>query len=305
MTQADPLTAPTDQIDAGDAAGVARPAPRPLTSAEREMQELLELAKKLSIDGDDDESAQPDADAAQAVAELGLDQPVEVEETPVAAFLAADDLEPETDDDSVAAVFQTEGAAWFAVNTYTQKEKKVRESLNLRIRNMDVSHQFVPLDRQLIPEKDRDGEDQYVLIPTQKEVKIRRGKREEVPVELLPGYVLIQIRIDPRSGQPSDQSWHVVKDTTYVTGFVGSEEEARPLPAGDVAAIIGQTQQDEVRVNVGFKVDDSVRVIEGPFQDFVAKVEQINLEKGKVRVLISMFGRETPVDLDFEQVVKE
>lgn len=170
---------------------------------------------------------------------------------------------------------------------------------------MDVSHHFVPLDRQLIPEKDRDGEDQYVLIPTQKEVKIRRGKREEVPVELLPGYVLIQIRIDPQSGQPSDQSWHVVKDTTYVTGFVGSEDEARPLPAGDVAAIIGQTQQEEVRVNVGFKVDDSVRVADGPFQDFVAKVEQINLEKGKVRVLISMFGRETPVDLDFEQVVKE
>ena len=304
MTQADPLTAPTDQTNAGDIADAAPPAPRPLTNAEREMQELLDLAKKLSIDSDD-EADQPDADAVQAVAGLGLDQPVEVEETPVAAFLAEDDPEPQKDDDHVATVFHTDGAAWFAVNTYTQKEKKVRESLNLRIRNMDVSHQFVPLDRQLIPEKDRDGEDQYVLIPTQKEVKIRRGKREEVPVELLPGYVLIQIRIDPQSGQPSDQSWHVVKDTTYVTGFVGSEDEARPLPAGDVAAIIGQTQQEEVRVNVGFKVDDSVRVVDGPFQDFVAKVEQINLEKGKVRVLISMFGRETPVDLDFEQVVKE
>lgn len=304
MTQADPLTAPTDQTNAGDPADAAPPAPRPLTNAEREMQELLDLAKKLSIDSDD-EADQPDADAVQAVAGLGLDQPVEVEETPVAAFLAEDDPEPQKDDDHVATVFHTDGAAWFAVNTYTQKEKKVRESLNLRIRNMDVSHQFVPLDRQLIPEKDRDGEDQYVLIPTQKEVKIRRGKREEVPVELLPGYVLIQIRIDPQSGQPSDQSWHVVKDTTYVTGFVGSEDEARPLPAGDVAAIIGQTQQEEVRVNVGFKVDDSVRVVDGPFQDFVAKVEQINLEKGKVRVLISMFGRETPVDLDFEQVVKE
>ena len=304
MTQADPLTAPPDQTNAGDPVDAAPPAPRPLTNAEREMQELLDLAKKLSIDSDD-EADQPDADAVQAVAGLGLDQPVEVEETPVAAFLAEDDPEPQKDDDHVATVFHTDGAAWFAVNTYTQKEKKVRESLNLRIRNMDVSHQFVPLDRQLIPEKDRDGEDQYVLIPTQKEVKIRRGKREEVPVELLPGYVLIQIRIDPQSGQPSDQSWHVVKDTTYVTGFVGSEDEARPLPAGDVAAIIGQTQQEEVRVNVGFKVDDSVRVVDGPFQDFVAKVEQINLEKGKVRVLISMFGRETPVDLDFEQVVKE
>lgn len=304
MTQADPLTAPTDQANAGDPVDAPPPAPRPLTNAEREMQELLDLAKKLSIDSDD-EADQPDADAVQAVAGLGLDQPVEVEETPVAAFLTEDDPEPQQDDDHVATVFHTDGAAWFAVNTYTQKEKKVRESLNLRIRNMDVSHHFVPLDRQLIPEKDRDGEDQYVLIPTQKEVKIRRGKREEVPVELLPGYVLIQIRIDPQSGQPSDQSWHVVKDTTYVTGFVGSEDEARPLPAGDVAAIIGQTQQEEVRVNVGFKVDDSVRVADGPFQDFVAKVEQINLEKGKVRVLISMFGRETPVDLDFEQVVKE
>ena len=305
MTQADPLTAPTDQIDAGDVAGVAPPASRPLTSAEREMQELLELAKKLSIDGDDDDSAQPDADAVQAVAGLGLDQPVEVEETSVAAFLTDDHLDDESEDAPSAESVQSEDAAWFAINTYTAREKEVQKALNLRIRNMDAAEEFVPLAPHLIPEKERDGGDQYALVPRQKVKKFRRGKSVDDERQLLPGYVLIQIRVDPDNGLPRDQAWHVIKNTTSVIGFVGSEDEARALNPKEVADIIGQIQQKEGDVDRGFSIGDNIRVIDGPFADFVAEVDQYNDDKTKVRVLISMFGRETPVELDYEQVVKE
>ena len=289
MTQAEQLTSETE---------MAEPAPRELTSAERELQELLELARSLGVEGDD--ASDPDATAVQAVADLGLDQPVEVEETPVAAFLTED---PESDEDPApdAASVQREDAAWFAVNTYTGHEKKVCKSLDLRIRNMDVAHEFVPLN----PEAERDDEKNYVLVPTQQEVEIRGGKRREVQRMLLPGYVLVQIRIDPDTQKLANSSWHVVTGTDGVTGFVGAEEQARPLPPEEVASIIGQTQVEEPRVRVGFAIDDSVRVTDGPFQDFIAQVDQINIEKGKVQVLISMFGRETPVELDFDQVEKQ
>ncbi len=289
MTQADQLTSETN---------MAEPAPRELTSAERELQELLELARSLGVESDD--ASDPDATAAQAVADLGLDQPVEVEETPVAAFLTEDPESAEEPGPDAASV-QSEDAAWFAVNTYTGHEKKVRESLDLRIRNMDVAHEFVPLN----PEAERDDEKNYVLVPTQQEVEIRGGKRREVQRMLLPGYVLVQIRVDPDTQKLANSSWHVVTGTDGVTGFVGAEEQARPLPPEEVASIIGQTQVEEPRVRVGFAIDDSVRVTDGPFQDFIAQVDQINVEKGKVRVLISMFGRETPVELDFDQVEKQ
>ena len=196
---------------------------------------------------------------------------------------------------------QREDAAWFAVNTYTGHENRVRHSLDLRIRNMDIEHEFVALN----PDAERDDERQYVLVPTQQEVEIRGGKRREVERKLLPGYVLVQIRVDRDTRKLGDNSWHVVTGTAGVTGFVGGEDQARALPPEEVAAIIGQTQVEEPRVRVGFAIDDSVRVTDGPFQDFIAQVDQINIEKGKVRVLISMFGRETPVELDFDQVEKQ
>ena len=288
MTQAEQITGETEMVQTPQ---------RPLTNAERELQELLELARSLGVESDED--SDPDASAVQAVAELGLDQPVEVEETPVAAFLTDDeDAKDPTPD---AADVQSEDAAWFAINTYTGYEKKVRESLDLRIRNFDVADEFVPLN----PEAERDDEKQYVLVPTQQEVEIRGGKRREVERMLLPGYVLVQVRVDPETLKMANSSWHVVTGTDGVTNFVGAENQARPLPADEVASIIGQTQVEEPRVRVGFAIDDSVRVTDGPFQDFIAQVDQINVEKGKVRVLISMFGRETPVELDFDQVEKQ
>ena len=283
-----------------------------MSAAERELQEVLAAARALGIETESEE-AEPEIDttAAEALVELGLDRPVEQEATPIASFLQDDEAEAEEPEPAISLEgIQETNAAWFAINTYTGHENRVRDALDLRIRNMDAEEQFVELrpDQAGVSKKGM-AEKRFVLVPTQQEVEIRGGKRREVERKLLPGYVLLQIRLDQDTQQLSDQSWHVVNGTAGVTGFVGTREDLRdraiPLPPAQVAKIIGQTQVEEPRVRVGFAVNDSVRLTDGPFLDMVAEVEEINVEKGKVRVRISMFGRETPLELDFDQVEKQ
>ncbi len=285
---------------------------REMTAAERELEEVMAAARALGIEAEAESAeAQIDTTAAEALVELGLDRPVEQEATPIASFLQDDEsAEPESEPEISIEGIQEPGAAWFAINTYTGHENRVREALDKRIVSMDAEEQFVELRPEQAGERKRGMADRrFVLVPTQQEVEIRGGKRREVERKLLPGYVLLQIRLDDTTGQLSDQSWHVVNGTAGVTGFVGTREELRdraiPLPAMQVASIIGQTQVEEPRVRVGFSVNDSVRLTDGPFVDMVAEVEEINIEKGKVRVRISMFGRETPLELDFDQVEKQ
>ncbi|MXX49081.1 MAG: transcription termination/antitermination protein NusG [Chloroflexi bacterium] len=298
----------TEERQTGDS-GFGR---REISAAERELQEVLAAARALGIETETaPEETEIDTTAAEALVELGLDRPVEEEATPIASFLQGDDAEDEAAEPAISLEgIQETNAAWFAINTYTGHESRVRDALDLRIRNMDAEDQFV----ELLPEqagapKKGMADKRFVLVPTQQEVEIRGGKRREVERKLLPGYVLLQIRLDRDTGQLSDQSWHVVNGTAGVTGFVGTREDLRdraiPLPPAQVAKIIGQTQVEEPRVRVGFSVNDSVRLTDGPFLDMVAEVEEINVEKGKVRVRISMFGRETPLELDFDQVEKQ
>ena len=308
MTTSRDTQEPTQQSD-GAESGFGR---REMSAAERELQEVLAAARALGIETEA-EAQEPeiDATAAEALVELGLDRPVEPEATPIASFLRGEEAEEEEAEASISLEgIQEAGAAWFAINTYTGHENRVRDALDLRIRNMDAEEQFVELrpDQAGVSKKGM-AEKRFVLVPTQQEVEIRGGKRRAVERKLLPGYVLLQIRLDDKTQQLSDQSWHVVNGTAGVTGFVGTREDLRdraiPLPLAQVAKIIGQTQVEEPRVRVGFAVNDSVRLTDGPFLDMVAEVEEINVEKGKVRVRISMFGRETPLELDFDQVEKQ
>ena len=287
-------------------------AQREMSAAERELQEILATARALGIETEEPAAeAEIDTTAAEALVELGLDRPVEPEATPIASFLQGDESEePEAEALISLEGIQESDAAWFAINTYTGHENRVREALDKRIRNMDVQEHFVELRPEQAGEAKKGAtEKRYVLVPTQQEVEIRGGKRREVERKLLPGYVLLQIRLDQLTGELPDQSWHVVNGTAGVTGFVGTREDqrdrARPLPPTEVAKIIGQTQVEEPQIRVGFSVNDSVRLTDGPFLDMVAEVEEINIEKGKVRVRISMFGRETPLELDFDQVEKQ
>ena len=171
------------------------------------------------------------------------------------------------------------------MQTYSGYENKVKMNLDQRVKSMDV--------------EDRIFE---VLIPTEDEIEIRDGQRKTVSKKLFPGYVFVHLVMD-------DDTWYVVRNTPGVTGFAGAnaEDRSRPTPLDDqeVASILRKMQTAQPRVNVGFAVGDSVRVTDGVFAEFIGEVDQIDLDKGKVRVMVTMFGRDTPVELDFLQVEKQ
>ncbi len=169
---------------------------------------------------------------------------------------------------------------WFVVHTYSGYEERVKKNLEQRIRFMDS-----------------EGEVSQVVIPTEDEIEVRSGQKRTVSKKILPGYVLIQMKM-------SDQSWEIVRNTPGVTGFVGSGDKPVPLREEEVNQILRQMEAEAPKLKIGFREGQSVRVTDGPFVDFIGVVDSINSEKGKVKVLLSLFGRETPVELDFLQVEK-
>jgi transcription termination/antitermination protein NusG len=177
------------------------------------------------------------------------------------------------------------GRAWYVIHTYSGYENKVKTNLEHRIDSMDA--------KDLIFQ---------VVIPTEDEIEIRDGQRRTVARKIFPGYVLVQMMELKEDDIDSSRAWFVVRNTPGVTGFVGSGNRPVPLEEAEVRRIIRQMRVVEPKIKVGFSVGQSVRVIDGPFIDFVGQVDDINLEKGKVKVLVSFFGRETPVELDFLQV---
>jgi transcriptional antiterminator NusG len=142
-----------------------------------------------------------------------------------------------------------------------------------------------------------DAEDKIfqIVIPTEEEIEVKGGQRRKVTKKVFPGYVLVQMKMD-------DESWNVVRNTPGITGFVGSGSKPTPLSDAEVESILKQMKEGVPRVKVGFRKGDSVRVVDGPFADFVGVVDEINEAKGKVKVLLTLFGRETSVELDFLQV---
>jgi len=180
---------------------------------------------------------------------------------------------------------QQEGRQWYVIHTYSGYENKVKANLEHRIESMDV--------------KDRIFQ---VVIPTEEEIEIRDGQRRMVSRKRFPGYVLVDMLELQEGDEASNKAWYVVRNTPGVTGFVGSGNKPVPLEAAEVKNILRQMKAVEPRVKVTFQVGQPVRIIDGPFVDFTGTVDDINLEKGKVKVLVSFFGRETPVELDFLQV---
>jgi len=169
---------------------------------------------------------------------------------------------------------------WFVIHTYSGYEERVKKNLEQRIKFMDSGSEVL-----------------QVVIPTEDEIEVKNGQRRTVTKKILPGYVLIQMKM-------SDQSWSVVRNTPGVTGFVGSGGKPTPLQEGEVGQILKQMEAEVPKVKVGFRRGQSVRVTDGPFIDFVGVVDEINPGKGKVKVFLSLFGQETPVELDFLQVEK-
>jgi transcription termination/antitermination protein NusG len=169
---------------------------------------------------------------------------------------------------------------WYAVHTYSGYEDRVKKNLEQRIHFMDTR-----------------GEISQVVIPTEQEVEVKSGQRRNITKKILPAYVLVEMMM-------SDQSWDIVRNTPGVTGFVSSGNKPVPLKPKEVEQILKQMVSETPKVKVGFRKGQSIRVIDGPFVDSVGVVDEIIADKGKVKVLLSLFGRETPVELDFLQVEK-
>ena len=175
---------------------------------------------------------------------------------------------------------------WYIVHTYSGQEERVRTNLVLRVETMDVKDKIF-----------------QVIVPTEQEIEIKDGQRKPVPKRVFPGYIMVQMTMD-------DQSWYVVRNTPGVTGFVSAEDEAEqrpkpvPLDESEVEAILRQMESTEPRVKAGFEKGQTVRINDGPFVDFMGSVDEIYPDRNKVRVLVSFFGRDTPVELDFLQIEK-
>ena len=169
---------------------------------------------------------------------------------------------------------------WYVIHTYSGHEERVRKNLEQRVKFADSGSEIVK-----------------VVIPTEDEIEVRAGRRRTVTRKILPGYVLVQMSMN-------ENTWSVVRNTPGVTGFVGSGNSPTPLGEKEVGEILKQMSAEAPRVKVGFRKGQSVRVTDGPFIDFVGVVDEINMEKGKVKVLLSLFGQETPVELDFLQIDK-
>lgn len=170
--------------------------------------------------------------------------------------------------------------AWYVVHCYSGYENKVKHNLEQRIESMGMASQIF-----------------QVVVPTEEEIEVKEGKRRTVERRVFPGYILVQMLMN-------DDSWYVVRNTPGVTGFVGMGNKPTPLRTEEVSSIIKRMEAEAPKVKVTFKPGQKVRIVDGPFNDFMGTVDDINMDKAKVRVLVSFFGRETPVELDFLQVEK-
>jgi transcription termination/antitermination protein NusG len=171
---------------------------------------------------------------------------------------------------------------WYIVHVYSGFENKVKAALQERIATSSHPEKF--------------GE---VLVPTEQVVELVKGKRKESSRKFYPGYILVHMELD-------DETWHVVNDTAKVTGFLGGREKPAPLSDEEAAQILNRMEAGKLKPKPKFffETGDEIRVIDGPFTNFNGTVEEVNPEKGKIRVLVSIFGRPTPVELDFVQVTK-
>jgi len=167
---------------------------------------------------------------------------------------------------------------WYAVHTYSGHENKVKTNIERRAESMSLKDKIF-----------------RILVPTEAELRTRAGKRQEVQRKVFPGYVLIEMILD-------ETTWYLVKSTTGVTGFVTSGNKPVPLQDKEIQAILDTIESPDRRPKVKWAKDEVVRVVAGPFTDFTGKIEEVNVQKEKLRVLISIFGRDTPVELDFSQV---
>lgn len=170
---------------------------------------------------------------------------------------------------------------WYAIHTYAGYENAVQRNLKQRIESLGMQDRIFD-----------------VIVPTEKNIKIKGGKRVEVEEKIYPGYVLVDMVV-------TDDSWYVVRNTPRVTGFVGAGVNPVPVSEAEINMLLGRMKKDDgAKHDIDMEIGETVMIVDGPFKDLEGKVNSVDKEKGKINVLVSMFGRETPVELDFLQIRK-
>lgn len=169
---------------------------------------------------------------------------------------------------------------WYVIHTYAGYENKVKTNLDKRVESMEMKDKIF-----------------RVLVPMEKEIETKNGQRRTIMRKVFPGYVLVEMIME-------DDSWYVVRNTPGVTGFVGPGSRPIPLSEAEVNHILRQMGLTDAKPRINLSLKEQVRVISGPFNNFIGSIEEINAERGKLKLSVSMFGRETPVELNFDQVEK-
>lgn len=172
------------------------------------------------------------------------------------------------------------GRRWYVLHTYSGYEENVKRNLEQRIDTFAMSHKIFG-----------------VIVPKEKKIKIKNGKRQTVEEKIFPGYVLVEMVV-------TDDSWYVVRNTPNVTGFIGSGTTPTPIDQKEVETLMARVSAEGAQHTIDFAKDDTVKIVDGPFKNFEGKVDFVDVTKGKLKVLVNMFGRETPVELDALQVKK-
>lgn len=173
-----------------------------------------------------------------------------------------------------------QGRRWYVLHTYSGYEENVSRNLKQRIESMDMEDKIFD-----------------VLIPTETKIKIKNGKRKTVKEKIFPGYVLVSMIV-------TDASWYVVRNTPNVTGFVGSGTTPTPVSESEIKALMQRMGAEEPEFKVDMEIGEVVKITDGPFKDYEGKISEVDEARGKAKILVSMFGRETPIELDFLQIKK-
>lgn len=243
------------------------------TTAEAAVTDGLEASVVAAALPDSPAAAEATGEAETAAPEATVAESAEVEAEAVEAAAEAPGAAPVAEEPD-------DGRAWYVIHCYSGYENKVRHAIEQRIETMDMKGKIFD-----------------VVVPTEEEIEVKEGKRRTVERRVFPGYILVQMIMD-------EDSWYVVRNTPGVTGFVGMGNTPTALRPEEVAQILKRMEAEAPKVKVTFKTGQKVRIIDGPFNDFIGTVGDIDMERNKVRVMVSFFGRETPVELDFLQVEK-
>ena len=249
------------------------------------------IAEKLANDNSaapavEDTPGAEEAIADEDVAGEDANQEEVVEESADEESVVEEEVESGVEEDEAEAAEmeeeeerpRPEGTKWYVIHSYSGYENKVQKNLEHRIESMGMQDKIFA-----------------VVVPTEEEVELRDGQRRIIERRVFPGYILVEMVLD-------DDSWYVVRNTPGVTGFVGSGNTPTPLLPDEVDKILKRMDAEAPKIKISFKVGQKVRIVEGPFEDFMGTVDEIDLDRTRVRVLVNFFGRETPIELDFLQV---